>query len=85
MTGKIEIQVCSDIDYENLIAEIYINDNFIALISEEDDPDDFHIEFPGMEKADNQKILRIRMDVFETTLKMAVEKLKALDDNESVG
>ena len=30
------IQICSDVDYNYLIAEIYIEDKFVALLSRED-------------------------------------------------
>lgn len=35
MNGFYRITVCSLPDYENLVAEIYIHDKFIGLISQE--------------------------------------------------
>ena len=29
---RLKIVIASDVDYENLIAEIYLNDEFIALL-----------------------------------------------------
>ena len=33
---KKEILICSDCNYDNLIAEIYIDDKYIALVSYDD-------------------------------------------------
>jgi hypothetical protein len=43
---RIEIQVCSDTDYDRLIAEVYIDGVFVCLLSQEDGPDRLMIEFP---------------------------------------
>ena len=37
--SNIQIQICSDLDYDNLIAEIIINGEFVGLISKEPDCD----------------------------------------------
>jgi hypothetical protein len=42
----LKIQICSDVDYENLIAEIYCDDKFIGLISQENAIGEFMVEFP---------------------------------------
>lgn len=42
---KLKVLVCSDLDYENLIAEIYAGDKFIGLISQEDGLGNFMMEF----------------------------------------
>lgn len=41
------IQVCSDVNYERLIAEVYIGDRFVALVSHEDPTGEYCVEFPG--------------------------------------
>lgn len=41
----LKIVIASDVDYENLIAEIYRNDEFIALLQQEDGVNDIKIEF----------------------------------------
>lgn len=33
---KKEILICSDCNYDNLVAEIYIDDKYIALVSYDD-------------------------------------------------
>ncbi len=37
MERKIDITICSDLDYENLIAEISVNNRFIGLVTNEPD------------------------------------------------
>ena len=43
----LRVQVCSDIDYENLIAEIYVDDQYVALVSREESNGPLLVEFPG--------------------------------------
>lgn len=47
MTNKnqLKILVASDVDYEELIAEIYCDDKFIALLQQEDGKENLKIEF----------------------------------------
>ena len=42
---KLDIIIASDVDYENLTAEIYCNNNFIALLQQENGVDDIKVEF----------------------------------------
>ena len=42
---KKEILICSDCNYDNLVAEIYIDDKYIALVSY-DDNGNFFVEIP---------------------------------------
>lgn len=41
----LKIVIASDVDYEKLIAEIYRNDEFIALLQQEDGINDIKVEF----------------------------------------
>ena len=77
MTEKIKVQVCSDIDYDNLMAEIYIDGNFTALISDENASGEMEIKFP---RASNTKAieLKVSLDAFEDALKLAKKKLHDL-------
>ncbi|MGM7652332.1 hypothetical protein C3460_02895 [Serratia marcescens] len=47
MTNKhqLKIIVASDVDYEKLIAEIYCDEEFIALLQQEDGDDNIKFEF----------------------------------------
>ncbi|MFP1928794.1 hypothetical protein ACLEE4_08660 [Lonsdalea quercina] len=42
---QLKIIIASDIDYEKLIAEIYCNDEFIALLQQENGINDIKVEF----------------------------------------
>jgi len=46
-TNQLKIVIASDVDYEYLIAEIYCDDEFIALIHQENGLDNLQVEFPG--------------------------------------
>lgn len=41
---QVEIRVASDTDYEELIAEIYVDAQFFGLVSEEAAPNTFELE-----------------------------------------
>lgn len=56
--NKIKIIIASDIDYENLIAEIYCNDEFIALLQQEDGKDAIKVEFSPDFKVINLELLQ---------------------------
>ncbi len=56
--SKIKIIIASDIDYENLIAEIYCNDKFIALLQQEDSKDVIKVEFSPNIKIINLELLQ---------------------------
>ncbi|AHY09411.1 hypothetical protein MXM81_16460 [Serratia plymuthica] len=47
MTDKpqLKIVVASDVDYEELIAEVYCDEVFIALLQQEDGEDNIKVEF----------------------------------------
>lgn len=46
-----EFVVASDVDYDKLIAEIYYNDKYVALINQDKGPDGITIEFPGPDQS----------------------------------
>ena len=60
MNERIKILVCSDTEYEQLIAEIYIDGKFIALLSQENGADDLQLEFP--DRAQNFAIISRKVD-----------------------
>lgn len=45
-TPALQITIASDVDYDKLIAEIYCDDRFVALISQEDGSNNLVLEFP---------------------------------------
>ncbi|WP_241613746.1 hypothetical protein [Rosenbergiella epipactidis] len=66
----LKIVIASDVDYENLIAEIYQNDEFIALLQQEDGINDIKVEF-------SSNISVIDFDWLQNALNEA--KIKLLD------
>lgn len=45
MLDELRIQISSDIDYDHLIAEIYCNEKFFALVSQEEGIERATVEF----------------------------------------
>ena len=68
--GVVGIVVCSLPSYERLVAEIYIDDVFIGLVSEEEiGTRVFHSERP----------LVVEADLMAEAVRLAIERLEALD------
>ncbi len=42
---QLKIVIASDVDYKNLIAEIYCDDQYVALLQQEDGKDEVKVEF----------------------------------------
>jgi hypothetical protein len=63
-----KIIIASDVDYEKLIAEIYRNDEFIALLQQEDGVEDIKIEF-------SPNLTSLNLDWFQNALNEAKRKL----------
>jgi hypothetical protein len=74
MSGFYHIKVSSLPDYEQLVAEIYVNDQFVALVSQEMGPDQTQLELTAVEGPP------IRMDIvtFENALAEAKRRLSDL-------
>ena len=65
---SLKIIISSDVDYENLIAEIYFDDILIALLQQENGINDIRIEF-------SSDINTINFDWFQNALNEAKKKL----------
>ena len=63
-----KIIIASDVDHEKLIAEIYRNDEFIALLQQEDGVEDIKIEF-------SPNLTSLNLDWFQNALNEAKRKL----------
>ena len=61
-------KIAPDVDYEKLIAEIYRNDEFIALLQQEDGVEDIKIEF-------SPNLTSLNLDWFQNALNEAKRKL----------
>ncbi len=72
---KLEIVVASDVDYEQLIAEIYCDGKFVALLSQDDGVDNLKVVFPDG-TASNAAIVRsVGLDWLKHALVRAEEAL----------
>ena len=70
------IQICSDVDYEQLIAEVYIDAQFIALVSHEKPDAEYFVELPG---SNQNEAAIIRKVEFSTLLAALAEARARLD------
>jgi hypothetical protein len=64
----LEIVIASDIDYENLIAEIYCNDQYVALLQQEDGKEE-------LKEVLGNGLNTINLDWFKHALSEAKERL----------
>lgn len=65
---QLKIIIASDVDYEKLIAEIYRNDEFIALLQQEDGADNIKVEF-------SPDLVSLNLEWFQNALNKAKNKL----------
>jgi len=75
VSGFYHITVGSLPDYEDLVAEIYIGDKFVGLISQEEELERFLLELAPLEQATSTKL---DLAVFERAISEAKEKLQKL-------
>ena len=71
----IEILLCSDCDYEKLVAEIYYDGKFIALLNQDEGIDKIRIEFPGAVVLEEMVLRKMDLAVFEEGLALAKKRL----------
>ena len=73
---KKEILISSDSNYDNLVAEIYIDGKYIALVSYDED-DNFFVETPTMNRSNEEIIThKVEYNTFIELLEEAKNSLK---------
>jgi hypothetical protein len=72
MSGFYHVKVGSLTDYEQLIAEIYINDQFVGRLSQEAGPEQTLLELAA---APGQRPVRLELGAFEKALAEAKQRL----------
>jgi hypothetical protein len=72
MTPKLSIQVSSDPNYEDLIAEAYVDDDCVMIVSQERGPDQLEVEI--LVRSDGQS-RRIEYGVLLELLQKAKARL----------
>ena len=77
LTGKgFETMIASPPDYDELVAEIYYEGRFIALISQERGKGVFDIETPGQNLIEKEVIRKIDLNGFRQAMEDACQRLK---------
>lgn len=72
MNSNFEILISSDIDYDDLCAEIFYQGNFLAIISQEEGFENLDIEiYPPI----NQERWQFKYSEFENVLQCAKQRL----------
>ncbi len=75
MTERIKILIASDVDYEKLIAEMYIDEKFIGLISQEGGIGNLLVEFAIGDQDEGAIFQKIEYEVLLATLLKAKTEL----------
>lgn len=76
MKDGFKILIASDTDYEKVFAEIYYNEKFVALISQEQGVDRMKVEFPRSDMNESMVLREIDLEGFQEALYKAAKKLK---------
>ena len=74
---KKEILISSDSNYDNLVAEIYIDNQYIALVSYDED-DNFFVETPTTNRS-NEEIITHKIE-YNTFIELLEEAKNSLDE-----
>jgi len=72
---KIKIMICSDTDYDQLIAEMYVDDKYIGLISQERGPNNLVVEFPGPDQYEAVITREVEIEILLEALSKAKKEL----------
>ena len=71
-----EIQIASLPEYEKLVAEVYYDGKFFALLSNEGTSEQFVLETPGPNLKEDQIIRKVDLLGLKLALDLACKKLK---------
>lgn len=69
------IQIASDADYNEVIAEIYVDGKFVALLNQEHGKTDLRVDFPGPERHQDSLLRSIPLGTLLDALAAAKAKL----------
>lgn len=72
----IEILLSSDFHYEKLIAEIYYDGKFVALLNQDSGINNLKIEFPSTDSFERAILRKIDLALFEEGVKLAKQRLR---------
>lgn len=75
---RIGVIVSSDLHYEELVVELYVDEKFIFLINQDAGPDSLVIETPPVAADENQVSRSIKLADFEAALKLGLSTVRSL-------
>jgi hypothetical protein len=70
-----EILLASLPEYNWLVAEVYYDGKFVALVNQERGPRLFEVEMPGCNLVESRVLRRVDLDGFVTSLMTACQRL----------
>ena len=70
-----EIVIASPPEYDNLVAEIYYNEKFVALVNQEGNLTRYELEFPGTDLLESEITRRVEWRDFKLTVDQACKRL----------
>jgi hypothetical protein len=73
---NVEILLSSDLNYEELTAEIFFDGEFIALLNQDAGIDNLKIEFPAPEAGETTVLRKMDLSIFEEALILAKKKIQ---------
>jgi len=77
MTGTgFEVLLASPPDYKSLVAEIYFEGKFVALVNQERGPGLFDVETPGVELVKSKISRKVDLRGFITAIESACDRLR---------
>jgi len=68
--------IASPYDYERLVCEIYYQDLFVALVSQETALGEFKLETPGTDLVQERILRKVEWSSFRLAVDRACEKLR---------
>jgi hypothetical protein len=72
---RIRVEIWSDADFDNLVAEVYVDGKYVALISNEHADHAPMVVFPGRECEEDAVLRTVELPLLLTALKMGRDKL----------
>lgn len=72
MEEKFKVRICSDLDYEDLVADIYFEDQIVAMLTQEQGFENLKIEVYPKNK---QQAWLFNFSEFEKSLQYAKQRL----------
>jgi len=72
---RFKVMIASDLDHDRVYAEIYCDDRFVALVSQEQGLESAVLEIPGPGLAEEQICRQVDLDAFIEAVNLARSRL----------